>query len=282
MVRVGTENSVGTSGKTRLDVRLVELGRAETRSRAAALILAGQVAVNGKRVTKAGAAVGPADRIAVTESLRYVSRGGLKLAQAIAAFGLDPAAWTVVDVGASTGGFTDCWLQHGAAAVYAVDVGYGQLDWRLRQDPRVVVHERVNARYLTLAQLGRTQPVDGASVDASFIGLGLLLRPLVGIVRPGGVIVALIKPQFEAGPRRIGRGGVVRDPAVHCAVLEAVSQQADALGLGLTGLVASPIRGRDGNIEFLGRFEHAPGTVSPSEVSRVVEMAWGKGPDADG
>ncbi len=257
----------------RLDQLVVQRGLADSRSRAQALILAGRVAVEGKVVDRAGSAVDEQARVEVrADPNPYVSRGGLKLAHALKVFELQPTAWTVVDIGASTGGFTDCWLQAGASRVYAVDVGYGQLAWTLRQDPRVAVFERTNARWLSLAQLDRREPVDAGSVDASFIGLKLLLGPLRSIVKAKGLLVALVKPQFEAGPKAVGKGGVVRDRRVHRDVLQRVVEEAAALGWFVQQLTPSPIRGPRGNIEFLallGAEQSAPIAVEP-----VVEEAW--------
>lgn len=270
----------------RLDQRLVELGLAPTRSRAQALIMAGAVAVNGQPVAKAGHAVADGDRIEVTEAaLRYVSRGGLKLERAFQAFAVDAGGWTVVDVGASTGGFTDCWLQHGAARVYAVDVGHGQLAWPLRNDPRVVVLERTNARFLSLERLGRETAVDAGSVDVSFIGLRPILAAMVPMVRAGGRILALVKPQFEAGPRAVGKGGVVRDPAVHRAVLEKVVGEAHHLGLVVGGLCPSPVKGPSGNLEFLLDLHVGPGADVTVDIEATVRAAWQadkEGSGADG
>ncbi len=260
--------------RQRLDVELVQRALAETRSQAQALILAGQVTVNGKVETKAGHGVFNGDRIEVMQPARYVSRGGLKLEHALTVFGIVPRDWEVVDVGASTGGFTDCWLQFGARRVYAVDVGYGQLHWTLRHDARVVVRERCNARALALEQLDRTELLDAASIDVSFIGLRLILPPVARIVHPTGTVIALIKPQFEAGPRDLD-AGVVRDPAVHRRVVSTVLEQAAACGLGVRSVVPSPILGPAGNREFLAWFQ--VGAVSqPIDVDQVVHRAWHK------
>lgn len=245
-----------------------------TRSKAQALVLAGQVKVNGRRETKAGAMVQDSDVLTIDgPKLPYVSRGGLKLSHALERFSIDPTGWDVVDVGASTGGFTDCWLQHGAHAVYAVDVGYGQLDWRLRSDSRVIVRERLNARWLTLGQLDRTKPLDAASIDASFIGIGLLLAPLHTMLSPDGTVIGLIKPQFEAGPRHLSKHGVVRDPMVHRAVLQAVVEKASDLGFHIAGMAVSPIRGPEGNIEFLGYWTLDANAIE-IDLNRVVDEAW--------
>jgi 23S rRNA (cytidine1920-2'-O)/16S rRNA (cytidine1409-2'-O)-methyltransferase len=231
----------------RLDLLLYRRGLAESREKAKSLILAGQVWVEGQRVDKAAALVAEEAQVEVRQGLRYVSRGGLKLEHALQAFGLNPAGWVAADVGASTGGFTDCLLQHGAARVYAIDVGYGQLDWRLRQDPRVVVMERTNARYLE----SLPEAVHLVTVDASFISLRLLLPQVRRWLAEGGQVVALIKPQFEAGREQVGKGGVVRSPAVHRAVLRDLLTWAQENGWQVRGLARSPIKGPKGNVEFL-------------------------------
>lgn len=232
---------------TRLDLLLHRRGLAQSREQARRLILAGQVFVDGRRVDKAGAQVDEAAAIEVRQGLPYVSRGGLKLEHALRAFGIDPSGLVAADVGASTGGFTDCLLQRGAARVYAIDVGYGQLDWRLRQDPRVVVMERTNARYLEALP----EPVSLVTIDASFISLTLILPQVQKWVAPGGQVVALIKPQFEAGPERVGKGGVVRDQDVHRDVLLTTLTWAQEHGWRILGLTRSPITGPKGNVEFL-------------------------------
>ncbi|HFD39858.1 MAG TPA: TlyA family RNA methyltransferase [Anaerolineae bacterium] len=245
-----------TGKKVRLDRFLVERGLVESRGQAQRLIMAGQVRLGDRRVDKPGTPVPVTAQVTVTGRLPYVSRGGQKLAAALDAFALDVQGWTVADVGASTGGFTDCLLQRGAARVYAIDVGYGQLAWKLRQDPRVVVMERTNARYLERLP----EAVDLATVDVSFISLRLILPAVVGWLKPGGRIVTLIKPQFEAGREQVGKGGVVRDPAVHRAVVEGLAAWAAEHGLGLRGLIRSPLIGPAGNIEFLAHWE--PGAVA--------------------
>ena len=234
--------------KQRMDLLLVERGLAESRARAQRLIRAGLVRVGGQVSDKPGTQVPVSAEIALQARPRFASRGGEKMEAALLRFELDVAGAVVADVGASTGGFTDCLLQRGAARVYAVDVGYGQLDWRLRNDSRVVVMERTNARYLE----SLPEPVDLVTADVSFISLGLILPAAVGWLRPDGQVVALIKPQFEAGRREVGKGGVVRDPDVHRRVLERVLGKAAGLGLGLRGLMPSPLRGPAGNVEFLG------------------------------
>ena len=249
--------------KKRLDLLLVERGLADSRAQSQRLICAGLVRVAGQVSDKPGTQVVANAEVTLQERPRFVSRGGDKLEGALSRFGIDVAGVVAADVGASTGGFTDCLLQHGASRVYAIDVGYGQLDWRLRNDPRVVVMERTNARYLE----DLPEPVDLVTADVSFISLGLILPPAVGWLRPvssssagnveeEGQVVALIKPQFEAGRRDVGRGGVVRDPEVHRRVLEQVLDMAGELGLGLRGLMPSPLRGPAGNVEFLGWWGH--------------------------
>jgi len=237
--------------KKRLDVLLVERGLAESRALAQRLIRAGEVRVAGQVSDKPGTQVATNVEITVQARPRFVGRGGEKLEAALVRFGLDVEGKAVADVGASTGGFTDCLLQRGARLVYAIDVGYGQLDWRLRNDPRVVVMERTNARHLDELP----QPVDLVTADVSFISLRLILPAVVGWLEPDGQVLALIKPQFEAGRRDVGKGGVVRDPAVHRQVLEQVLDAASELGLGLHGLIPSPLRGPAGNVEFLGWWE---------------------------
>ncbi|HEX9078720.1 MAG TPA: TlyA family rRNA (cytidine-2'-O)-methyltransferase [Desulfuromonadaceae bacterium] len=238
------------SSKQRLDKLLVELGLAPSREKAQALIMAGQVVVGDHVADKAGQQVALDAEIRIRgEVLPYVGRGGLKLKKALDEFGIDVKGLVALDVGASTGGFTDCLLQAGAARVFAVDVGYNQLAWKLRQDPRVVSMERTNIRHLTPERLD-TVP-DVAVIDASFISLSKVLPPTVRLVRPGGRIVALIKPQFEVGRGEVGKGGVVRDPVAHEKAVEGVRQVALELGLTVGGLCDSPILGADGNREFL-------------------------------
>lgn len=234
--------------RERLDVLLVTRELAQSRAQAHRLIRAGLVRVDGQLVDKPGTPVLPDAKITLEARPRFASRGGEKLEAALTGFELSVSGWVVADVGASTGGFTDCLLQRGAHRVYAIDVGYGQLDWRLRNDERVVVMERTNARYLE----SLSEPVDLVTVDVSFISLGLILPAAMQWLRQNGQVIALIKPQFEAGRREVGKGGVVRDPMVHRAVLERVLETAEELGLGLRGLMASPLRGPAGNVEFLG------------------------------
>jgi len=236
--------------KRRADQLLVDRGLAETRQRAQALILAGLVFAGDRRIDKAGEAV--ADGLALEVRGRdhpWVSRGGIKLAHALEHFALDVTGLVAIDVGASTGGFTDVLLSQGAARVYAVDVGRGQLAWKLRQDPRVVVLEKCNARHLTGAEI--PEPVDLVTCDASFIGLATVLPAALALTKPEAMLVALVKPQFEAGPQAVGKGGVVRDPEVHRAVCAAASAWVASQGWTVTGLCESPIEGPAGNREFL-------------------------------
>lgn len=246
------------AGKERLDVLLFARGYAPSRAQAQALIRAGRVRVEGRVVDKPGTTVPATAAIEVTAPPRYVSRGGEKLEAALAAFQIDPTGMVCLDVGASTGGFTDCLLQHGAVRVHAVDVGRGQLDWKLRQDPRVTARERLNARFLQPEDIG--EPVDLATVDVSFISLKLVLPSLGSIVKPRGDVIALVKPQFEAG-REAVRRGVVRDPAVHRAVVEGIAAFVhDDLGWTVWGTVPSPVLGPAGNREFFLRLGIPPGT----------------------
>lgn len=234
--------------KERLDILLVARGTASSRSQAQALIRAGRARVDGKVLDKPGTAVPVDSAIEVTAGPPYVSRGGEKLEGALAAFGVAATGKVCLDVGASTGGFTDCLLQHGASRVYALDVGRGQLDWKLRNDPRVVVQEGANARDLRPEDIG--EPVDLVTVDVSFISLRLVLPPLGAVVKPGGEVIALVKPQFEAG-RGVVRRGVVRDPAVHQAVVDRIAAFArESLDWIVRGTVPSPLLGPAGNREF--------------------------------
>jgi 23S rRNA (cytidine1920-2'-O)/16S rRNA (cytidine1409-2'-O)-methyltransferase len=235
-------------GKLRIDRLLVDRGLAESRERAQALILAGYVHVNGQRVDKAGQSV-PADaRVELTERLPFVGRGGLKLNAALDHFHIDAAGKTCLDVGASTGGFTDCLLQRGAKRVYAFDVGSGQLDWKLRNDPRVVVREGFNARYLKPEDVG--EPVGIIVCDVSFISVTMILPALPAVLQAGGEMVILVKPQFEVGRGEVGKGGIVREPELHQAACSRVEYAAHDLGLR-TALMESPITGAEGNKEFL-------------------------------
>ena len=254
-----------SKGKERLDKLLVDRGLIETRARARAAIMAGEVRVNGERVDKAGTPVPIDAAIEVAAPMPYVSRGGFKLAGALDAFGVAAAGRVCADVGACTGGFTDVLLQRGAARVYAIDVGQGQLEWKLRQDPRVVVLERTNARYLE----SLPEPVDLAVIDVSFISLRLILPAVARWLAPAADVVALIKPQFEAGPESVGKGGIVRDPAVRRRVLEDVLGWAVTNGWSVAGLTPSSIQGTDGNVEYLAWLRPSGG--STDSIERLIE-----------
>jgi len=236
------------AGRQRIDLLLVERSLAESREKAQALLLAGQVLVNGQKVDKAGAAVDSTAAIEILARMPWVSRGGYKLAGALDHWGIDVTGRVCVDIGSSTGGFTDCLLQRGAARVHSVDVGAGQLHWKLRTDPRVVLHEGVNARYIEPATLGES--VDLAVCDVSFISVTLILPMLPQLLQPDGALVILVKPQFEVGRNQVGRGGIVRDPALHEAVCSKVEDAARMLGFK-TDLMESPLPGAEGNKEFL-------------------------------
>lgn len=236
--------------KQRLDKLMAERGLAPSREKAQALIMAGQVVVGDHAVHKAGQQVAVDAEIRIKgEVLPYVSRGGLKLRKALETFGVDVTGLVALDVGASTGGFTDCLLQNGAVLVFAVDVGYGQLAWKLQQDSRVVSMEKTNIRNLMPEELAE-QP-DLAVIDASFISLTKVLPATVRLIKPGGRIIALIKPQFEVGRGEVGKGGIVRDPAAHEKVVEGIQYSAREMGLAVSGVCESPITGADGNREFL-------------------------------
>jgi 23S rRNA (cytidine1920-2'-O)/16S rRNA (cytidine1409-2'-O)-methyltransferase len=255
------------AGRIRLDQAVADLGLAPSRSRAAALVMAGKVSVNGAVITKPGHAVPPdAAVVLAAPDHPYVSRGGVKLAGALDALGVDPAGLRLLDVGASTGGFTDCLLRRGARAVVALDVGYGQLAWSLRQDPRVTVIERVNFREIDPAQLG--EPPEGAVVDVSFISLTLLLPRLVAVLRPCAPVVALVKPQFEAGRDEVGKGGVVRDPEVRARAIRKVVDHVKGLGCVVHGTAESVLPGPEGNREEFVHFSTPGPAVAPqrSEV----------------
>ncbi|MSQ10016.1 MAG: TlyA family RNA methyltransferase [Dehalococcoidia bacterium] len=233
--------------RTRLDQLLVDRGLAPSREKARAIIMAGAVSRGTERLIKPGVMVAGDTDLRMAQAPRFVGRGGEKLEKALSVFRLDPRGMVALDAGASTGGFTDCLLQHGAARVYAVDVGHGQLDYRLRNDARVVCLEGINARY----SLGLPELCDIAVADVSFISLQLVVPSLIAAVRPGSPIVALVKPQFEAGKGKVGKGGVVRDPEVHCTVLSGIVNWGIRQGLRLAGLTPSPIVGDKGNREFL-------------------------------
>ncbi len=242
-----------TSPRRRLDVLLVERGLAASRERARALIIAGQVRIDGRPAPKAGTLVSPDALVTVSAPDHpYVSRGGLKLSAALDAFAIDVSGRTALDIGASTGGFTDVLLQRGAKRVLALDVGYGQLDWRLRNDARVIVMERVNARALTADQLPPDlRSFDIVTVDVSFISLRHILPVIPPLLGVAGDVLVLVKPQFEAGRGEVGKGGIVRDPRIHRRVIDEVTSVADTLGLKRIGVIESPIAGMEGNREFL-------------------------------
>lgn len=255
------------SARIRLDVLLVERGLTSSRERARAIILAGQVRVAGQTVSKAGTLVSDdADVQLAAPEHPYVSRGGVKLAAALDVFGTDVTGRLGLDIGASTGGFTDVLLQRGAARVVAVDVGHGQLDWKLRNDPRVIVIERVNARALTADQLPQDARGFGiVTIDVSFISLRHILPVVPPLLDEGGDVIALVKPQFEAGRAEVGKGGIVRDPDVHARVVGEVVAAADTLGLRRSGLIESPIAGMEGNREFLLH-------LTPEESERTKDV----------
>ena len=243
-----------TKAKQRIDQLLVDRRLVASREKARALILAGHVLVNGQREDKAGHSVAVDARIELAELARYVSRGGLKLEAALDRFAIDVTGKIALDVGSSTGGFTDCLLQRGAARVYAIDVGTGQLDWKLRNDPRVIVHEQVNARYLGKTQV--PERIDLAVCDVSFISVTMILPVLPDLLAESAEMVVLVKPQFELERHQIGKGGIVRDPQLHEAACARVEQAAQALGF-MTELMPSPILGAEGNHEFLLHAKHA-------------------------
>jgi 23S rRNA (cytidine1920-2'-O)/16S rRNA (cytidine1409-2'-O)-methyltransferase len=256
--------------KRRADEVLVEQGLAPTRSKARALIMAGQVRIGDRIIDKAGSAIDSNAELEVVAGPQFVSRGGEKLSHALDAFRIDPTGSTCADFGASTGGFTDVLLQRGAAHVYAIDVGYGQLDYRLRTDSRVTVMERANARYLE----SLPQPIDLVVIDVSFISLTQMFQAVARVLKPEfGICIALVKPQFEAGKDQVGKGGVVRDRRVHKKVLNEVAAQSPAYGLFAQRVLLSPITGPKGNREFLMLFDQSGCTASSlrHEIEAVVE-----------
>lgn len=258
--------------KKRLDVLLTERGFAENRTKAQAVIMSGLVYVAGQKADKPGVSYEESVEIEVRSGgCPYVSRGGLKLEKALRDFGIKPVDYICSDSGASTGGFTDCLLQQGARKVFAIDVGYGQLDWKIRSDPRVVVMERTNVRYVTPEQLG--EPLDLSVVDVSFISLKIVLPVIKTFLKPAGQVVCLIKPQFEAGKEKVGKKGVVREPETHMEVLDGFVELAHSLGFSILGLTFSPVKGPEGNIEFLGHLtlEEKPG-IEP-DIKLIVEQA---------
>lgn len=252
------------TARERLDLALVSRGLVETRSRARAMILAGDILVDGRQCDHAGQMVAPTAAIELKAKPRFASRGGEKLAHALAAFSVDPAGRSCADVGASTGGFTDCLLQAGAARVVAIDVGYGQLEQRLREDARVTVLDRTNVRYLEALPA----PVSLVTVDVSFISLDLVLPVIAGWLDEGGECLPLVKPQFEAGRRDIGKGGVVRDPAIHRRILQHTCATAVAAGFTVAGLTQSPLRGPAGNVEYLA---HLVRRATPAQDTAAID-----------
>ena len=258
--------------KKRLDVLLTEQGYADTRSKAQAIIMSGNVYVNGQKADKPGVAYEETVQLEVRGAVcPYVSRGGLKLEKALRDFGVKPVDYVCSDSGASTGGFTDCLLQQGARKVFAIDVGYGQLDWKIRSDERVVVMERTNIRYVTPEDLG--EPLDLSVIDVSFIGLEIVLPTIKTLLKPTGQVLCLIKPQFEAGKENVGKKGVVRDPKIHKMVLDNFVSLVDGLGFKILGLTFSPVKGPEGNIEFLGHLTLDDVEGIRPDTASVVEQA---------
>lgn len=255
--------------KIRLDQRVFDLGLAESRERAKTTVMSGLVFVDGQRADKPGMAVSPEAKIEVRgAAIPFVSRGGFKLDKALKVFPVDPAGKTCIDCGASTGGFTDVLLQHGAEKVYAVDVGYGQLAWKLRTDERVVNLERMNLRYITAEQIPET--MDLAVMDVSFISVRLVLPAVAELLKPGADVICLIKPQFEAGREEVGKKGVVRDSGVHIRVVEDILAFAPSIGLRVMGLDFSPIKGPEGNIEYICHMKKETAEPAPVDVKAVV------------
>lgn len=258
--------------KKRLDILLTEHGYADSRAKAQAVIMSGLVYVDGQKADKPGTSYEESISIEVRGAVcPYVSRGGLKLEKALRDFGIHPDGYVCSDSGASTGGFTDCLLQQGARKVFAIDVGYGQLDWKIRSDPRVVVMERTNIRYVTPEQLG--EPLDLSVVDVSFISLKIVLPAIRALLKPEGQVVCLIKPQFEAGREKVGKKGVVRDKATHREILNNFVFLAVKLGFRILGLTYSPVKGPEGNIEFLAHLSLARGEDAAVNTERIVEEA---------
>ncbi|MBR0355238.1 MAG: TlyA family RNA methyltransferase [Oscillospiraceae bacterium] len=258
--------------KVRLDQLLFDRGYTESRERAKTTVMSGLVFVNGQRVDKPGTAVDPEAAIEVRgEAIPFVSRGGFKLDKALKVFPVDPAGKACIDCGASTGGFTDVLLQHGAAKVYAVDVGYGQLAWKLRTDPRVVNLERTNLRYVTEEQI--PELLDLAVMDVSFISIRLVLPAVRALLKPGADLICLIKPQFEAGREEVGKKGVVRDEAVHARVIRDILDFAPGIGLSVMGLDFSPIKGPEGNIEYICHLKNGVFEAAAIDVDAVVKAS---------
>jgi 23S rRNA (cytidine1920-2'-O)/16S rRNA (cytidine1409-2'-O)-methyltransferase len=262
--------------KKRLDVLLTERGYADTRTKAQAIIMSGNVYVQGQKADKPGMSFEESVDIEVRGAVcPYVSRGGLKLEKALRDFGVKPEGYVCSDSGASTGGFTDCLLQQGAKKVFAIDVGYGQLDWKIRSDPRVVVMERTNVRYVTPEQLG--EPLDLSVIDVSFISLSIVLPVIKTFLKPeSGQVLCLIKPQFEAGKDKVGKKGVVREPETHKEVLDNFVALSDSLNFNILGLTFSPVKGPEGNIEFLGHLTLADQPGIRPDTADVVRQAHEK------
>lgn len=258
--------------KQRLDQLIYELGYTESRERAKTTIMSGLVFVNGQRADKPGTPVSPEARIEVRgEAIPFVSRGGFKLDKALKVFPIDPEGKKCIDCGASTGGFTDVLLQHGAAKVYSVDVGYGQLAWKLRNDPRVVNMERTNLRYVTTEQI--SEPLELAVMDVSFISIKLVLPAVRELLIPGADLVCLIKPQFEAGRDEVGKKGVVRDADVHCRVIQSIVDFAPETGLTVMGLDYSPIKGPEGNIEYICHMKNGAYEAASIDIGALVKAS---------
>lgn len=258
--------------KVRLDQLVFDLGYTESRERAKTTIMSGLVFVNGQRADKPGMPVAPDSKIEVRgEAIPFVSRGGFKLDKALKVFPVDPAGKNCIDCGASTGGFTDVLLQHGAAKVYAVDVGYGQLAWKLRNDPRVINLERTNLRYVTAEQI--PERLDLAVMDVSFISIKLVLPTVRELLLPGADLICLIKPQFEAGREEVGKKGVVRDSAVHCQVIHSILDYAPQIGLSVMGLDYSPIKGPEGNIEYICHMKNGSFEGPSLDVEAIVNAS---------
>ena len=258
--------------KKRLDVLLTERGLSESRAKAQAVIMSGLVYVDGQKADKPGVSYVETVSIEVRGAVcPYVSRGGLKLEKALRDFGVKPEGYVCSDSGASTGGFTDCLLQQGAKKVFAIDVGYGQLDWKIRSDPRVVVMERTNIRYVTPEQLG--EPLDLSVVDVSFISLKIVLPAIKQLLKPDGQVLCLIKPQFEAGREKVGKKGVVRERTTHVEVLDEFVRLAKELNFHILGLTFSPVKGPEGNIEFLGHLTLADLPELCPDTAAVVDQA---------
>ncbi len=258
--------------KKRLDVLLTERGHADTRSKAQAIIMSGLVYVNGQKADKPGTSYEETVDIEVRSGgCPYVSRGGLKLEKALRDFGVKPDGYVCSDSGASTGGFTDCLLQQGAKKVFAIDVGYGQLDWKIRSDPRVVVMERTNIRFVTPEQLGES--LDLSVIDVSFISLKIVLPAIQALLKPDGQVLCLIKPQFEAGREKVGKKGVVRDPETHKEVLDTFVALANELHFHILGLTFSPVKGPEGNIEFLAHLRLGDYAGIQPDTQAVVSRA---------